>query len=489
MSYSYKNNRALVYFISILCLGLYTFSSTPQLAFSHDNSFADLIEKVAPSVVSITVEKEMKLSAQFDLDRIPAPFRDFFPQIPNQKSPRPYAKSVGSGFFISEDGYIVTNNHVIEGSDKIIITTKNEKEYEAKLIGSDPLTDLALLKIKNSKEKFHYAIFEKSPNLRVGDWVVAVGSPYSLAGTATAGIISATKRNTGTGTDYYDFIQIDAPINRGNSGGPTFNLQGKVIGVNSQIYSPSGGNIGIGFAIPSDVASKIINKLKKKGHVIRGWLGVLIGSIDTDIADSIGLDSNQGAIVQNVSESSPAEKHGFQAGDVILSINNQKIKDPTFATRLIGDMSAGEKAVFKINRLGKEKTIKVTIGKRPDENILNGSFNPSSKNTPDSNIEKELLGIKIRNLKKEEMNAYKKAEIKHGVIITYVDPKSSAYKKRVVAGMIITQINQKQIYNSSDFINEINASKQKKKKAVLVFTKNPRSGQSRSFGLSLNEKN
>src|SRR5580698_8886115 len=287
-------------------------------------SFADLVERVSPAVVTITaIEQETAADQQAQLDDLPAPFKDQFNQG-RQLQPRK-AVSMGSGFIIDKSGIVVTNNHVIDGAKKITVKMPDGRSLDAHLIGTDAATDVAVLKIKSDKP-LPTVDFGDDRQLRVGDWVVAVGNPFGLSNSVTAGIVSSIGRDVGNGP-YTDFIQIDAPINRGNSGGPTFDIQGKVIGMNSMIFSPSGGSVGIGFAIPSSTIREIVNQLEQHGHVARGWLGVQIQDLTPELAASVGSKENKGAIVASVVPGSPAARAGFRPGDLVLALNGKAVDD------------------------------------------------------------------------------------------------------------------------------------------------------------------
>lgn len=339
-------------------------------------SFADLIEKVEPAVVSVNVVSTQELSELGDMEEFFEQFRgmpgleEFFEQRRQQQedeqaNPRTReARSLGSGFFISKDGLVVTNNHVIERATQIQIVMSDGREIDAELVGTDPATDLAVVRVKEPGP-YPYVQFGSSKGIRKGDWVVALGNPFGLGGTATAGILSADGRELGAGSPYTDFLQIDAPINRGNSGGPTFDLKGNVIGVNSQILSPSGGSVGIGFAIPAELAKEVTDTLIQNGRVSRGWLGVQIGDLTPEFAEALGLDDVKGALIADVTTGSPAERAGLKRNDIILSVNGQKVTDSTSTTRLVAKLIANTKNKFDILRDGKPQTIDVTVGERP----------------------------------------------------------------------------------------------------------------------------
>jgi serine protease Do len=342
--------------------------------------FADVVETVKPAVVSVRVKTapegpsmEGDLPGMFKDLPEGHPFRRFFEEygFPNEggrggqrKAPRQFGQAQGSGFFISDDGYVVTNNHVVTGAEEVEIVTDGGKTLVAKVVGTDPQTDLALLKV-DAKEKFPFVSLGKEIP-RIGDWVVAIGNPFGLGGTVTAGIVSARGRDLGSGP-YDDFLQIDAAVNRGNSGGPTFNLKGEVVGVNTAIYSQSGGNVGIAFAVPSNVVENVIDSLRQSGSVTRGWLGVGIQPVEEDMAEAIGLKGTDGALVSEVHGDTPAAKAGIKNQDVILSLNGQKVADPRELTRMVGALKPGSDAELKVWRNGAEQSVKVELGKRPDD--------------------------------------------------------------------------------------------------------------------------
>jgi serine protease Do len=341
--------------------------------------FADIVTKVKPAVISVRVKVEesakttsMNESEEGDASPLQpgAPMEKFFKQFgfPGMPNDMPQAKQTvtgeGSGFFISADGYAVTNNHVVDHAKTVQVTTDDGAVYKAKVVGTDAKTDLALIKVDSDKSFSYVNFAENDP--RVGDWVVAVGNPFGLGGTVTAGIVSARGRDIGSGP-YDDFIQIDAPINKGNSGGPAFNMDGNVIGVNTAIFSPSGGSVGIGFDIPANTAKTVVAQLKEHGSVDRAWLGVQIQPVTADIADSLGLKSAEGAIVDQPQAGSPAAKAGIATGDVITAINGTPVKDSRDLARKIGMMAPGTNVKLTMVRKGELKTIDLTLGKMPSE--------------------------------------------------------------------------------------------------------------------------
>ena len=381
-------------------------SSVQAQQIAPQAGFADLVEKVMPAVVSVEVKYGNVASNDSEnadqgglppgLDQLPenSPFRQFFEQLPQFKKRfgnGPQGRAEGSGFVISADGYIVTNNHVVKDADEVSVTFQDGKEYKAEVVGTDPKTDLALIHIKDGGNFVHVKFAKTEP--RVGDWVVAVGNPFGLGGSVTTGIISARGRDIGSGP-YDNFLQIDAPINRGNSGGPAFNLDGDVVGINTAIYSPSGGSVGIGFAIPASSAQTIIEDLKASGTVTRGWLGVAIQPVSPDIAETLGLKDAKGAIVADVTADSPALKAGLKAGDVITSVNDEAIAEPKDLSRRIAAISPGEKVNIQLTRDGKEMSLNVTLDAMPGDKQIADNFKKSTAGTERTSL--ATLGLDLR---------------------------------------------------------------------------------------------
>ena len=333
--------------------------------------FADIVEKVKPAVISVRVKIDQPANSSDARDGLPfppgSPFEKFFRQfgMPSMPNGHEIITGQGSGFFISSDGYAVTNNHVVQNAENVQVTTDDGKTYKAKVIGTDPRTDLALIKI-DGKDFPYVKLSDTTP--RVGDWVLAVGNPFGLGGTVTAGIVSARGRDIGAGP-YDDFIQIDAPVNKGNSGGPTFDVDGNVIGVNTAIFSPSGGSVGIAFAIPADTVKSVIAQLRDKGSVTRGWIGVQIQSVTPEIADSMGLKQPTGALVSEPQKDSPAAKAGIASGDVITSVDDAPIKDARELARKIGTMSPGTTVKLGMIHQDADKTVTLTLGTLPAEKV------------------------------------------------------------------------------------------------------------------------
>ncbi len=442
-----------LFFLTII-FTFYNFSFLKGHPLSDE--LADLVEKLSPSVVNVfTVQKpKPQANNQVPFDNIPPQFRDFFknfppgfPFGPQQQQPnqpeqeRPQA--LGSGFVIDPSGYIVTNNHVIEQSKEIKVKFQDETELEAKLIGTDKLTDLALLKVEPEKP-LAYVNFANSDSARVGHSVIAIGNPFGLGGTVTSGIISAFNRDINAGP-YDSFIQTDASINRGNSGGPLFNLEGEVLGINTAIFSPTGGSVGIGFSIPSNLARPIIEQLKKFGKTQRGWLGVRIQEITPDIANSLGLKNEEGVLISMVNPGEPAEKGGLRAGDVILEFNGKKIKDVKSLQRTVADSIVESKASVKVWRDKKVKSFTVKLGELEKFNETAKDEKKESDEVQTNEIELDEIGLRFAGLNNETRQQYSISKNVTGVVITAVKRDSFASKAGLNVGAVISQISQKNV--------------------------------------------
>jgi serine protease Do len=390
-------------------------------------SFADLAARVAPAVVNIKVTSVEKTEFPDQLFGQEFPFPWFHSPAPEQ--PRQFRRQgTGSGFIIRKDGLILTNNHVIDNAQEITVTLTDKQQYKAKVLGRDPKTDLAVIKIE-PKTSLPVAELGNSRALRVGDWVMAIGNPFGLTNTVTTGIVSAKGRAIGAGP-YDDFIQTDASINPGNSGGPLFNMQGEVVGINTAIYSQSGGNIGIGFAIPIDLAKNLLPDLETKGSVTRGWLGVSIQPVTPDLAHSFGLDKAAGALVGDVVADGPAEKAGIKRGDVIVSYNGNKIDESSSLPGLVASTPVGKTVPVEVLRDGKMKTIDVTIRKLNDRTAA-----------IDTKAEKGQWGLALQNIRPEERRQMNLTG-SEGVLVQAVTPGSPAADAGVQAGDVILQVNQ-----------------------------------------------
>lgn len=440
-------------------------------------SFADIVEKVSPAVVSVRVkEKEDPAQTSSDgsfdmpgLDQLPDghPLKRFFKQFGEQQGPKghghfgqrprgPRPVAQGSGFFVSEDGYLVTNNHVVKGGSEFTVVTDDGTELSAKLIGTDPRTDLAVLKVDTDK-KFAYVAFADDAKVRVGDWIVAVGNPFGLGGTVTAGIVSARGRDIGAGP-YDDFIQIDAAVNRGNSGGPAFNLSGEVVGVNTAIFSPSGGNVGIAFAIPGSVAQDVVQDLIKDGTVERGWLGVQIQPVTKDIAESLGLEQDSGALVASAQDDSPAAASGIKAGDVVIAVDGKKVASPRELARLIAGYSPDKNVSVTVWRNGASKDVDVKLGSLPSEDKL-AAAEPSDQGAeqPEEGASLADFGLTVTT-----------GEDGNGLVVTDVQSGSAAEEHGIQPGDKILAVNSREVKSAGDVKSAVAEATKAGRSAVLV---------------------
>jgi serine protease Do len=433
-------------------------------------SFADLIERVRPAVVSISVRQRPDAVQNQQLEGLPPGFEEFFRGRPGQQG-GPAPTSLGSGFFIGQDGTIVTNHHVVEGAEEITIRTSDGRDHPADIVGSDEATDIAVLRIRGGG-RFPFVTFDDARHVRVGDWVVAVGNPFGLDGTATAGIVSAMGRTDAGSSAYVDYMQIDAPINRGNSGGPTFDLAGNVIGVNSAIFSPTGGNVGIGFAIPANTANAIVQQILSSGRVSRGWIGVSIQSLDQDLASSLGLEEARGALVSSVTPDGPAARAGFQQGDVILTYNGQQIENSRDLTQRVGATAVGASARVEILRNGRRQTLNLRPGERPSEQEL-ASANTPPNATPQPQPEEQggvaqsSLGVSVRPLTSEDRTRLSLRANDNGLVITSVEPTSDAAQKGIRAGDVIMQAGGRAIRTTAELTAAVEAARRANRPLLL----------------------
>ena len=434
-------------------------------------SFAKLIKAVQPAVVSIAsthtvTQAEMPQMPDFQFPE-GSPLQKFFDehfkgQAP-QGTPDAEMQAVGSGFIIDPNGYVVTNNHVIEGAEDVTVIMQDGSRHEATIKGRDPKTDLALLKIDTDKE-LPYVRFGDSQKANVGDWVVAVGNPFGLGGSVSAGIISARGRDIHSGP-YDDYLQIDAPINRGNSGGPLFDATGKVIGINTAIFSPSGGSVGIGFAIPAEIAAPVIAQLESQGHVARGWLGVHIQSVDEALAESMNLQKPEGALISQVEPDSPADHFGLKVGDVILKYGKDQVKDARALPRMVANTGKGDKVNVTVWRDGKEKQLDVTLGSLPDEQTV--AMNDSGQ----AGDETPKLGVTLSTLSKEAKQQFKMPEDETGVLIVDVARNSPAAKQGLRRGDVIARIGQTKVTEPAQVVSAVKRAAKEDHKTVLLLIK------------------
>jgi serine protease Do len=454
--------------------------------------FADIVERVKPSVISVKVKINEKVAKDDSSNSDDSPFQPgspmerFFRRFggPDGLPPglrggprggRGAVTGQGSGFFISADGYAVTNNHVVDSADKVEVTTDEGKTYTATVIGTDARTDLALIKVEGGGLNFPFAKLSDSKP-RIGDWVLAVGNPFGLGGTVTAGIVSASGRDIGNGP-YDDFIQIDAPVNKGNSGGPAFDVSGEVMGVNTAIYSPSGGSVGIAFSIPASTVKSVIAQLKDKGSVSRGWIGVQIQPVTADIADSLGLKKAEGALVAEPQANGPAAKAGIESGDVITAVNGETVKDAKELARTIGGLAPGNAVKLNVLHKGQDKVINLTLGQLPNTLEAKADIDNSDKGGSTRGTDVPKLGLTVA-----PANSVAGAG-KDGVVVTEVDPKSAAAERGFKEGDVILEVAGKSVGTAGDIREAINAARTDNKNSVLMRVKS--GGSSRFVAVPL----
>ncbi len=438
--------------------------------------FGDIVEKIAPAVVNISTRKDVSTPSSSDAPAMPqfppgSPFeeffKDFFERDRSQQEQQPRRSfSLGSGFVVDSTGFVVTNNHVIADADEITVIFNDESEYPAKLIGTDSKTDLALLKIDRA-EPFPFVNWADSDEVRVGDWMIAIGNPFGLGSTVTAGIVSARGRDIRAGP-YDDFFQIDAPINRGNSGGPSFTLDGTVFGVNTAIFSPSGGSVGIGFAIPANLAKPVIDSLMRSGKVARGWLGVRIQSVSDEIAESLGLAQADGALVASVTPGGPAADAQILPGDVILEFDGKKIDRMRSLPRLVAETAIGKETAVRLWRKGEEMTLDVVLGELPEDETVAELGTAPQDPSPTANAKIETLGLTIANLEPEQRSQFSLPETSKGVVITEVVDGSTAAEESLKPGDLIVEVGQEEVSSPPEVAAKVSQAQQEGKKSILL---------------------
>jgi serine protease Do len=436
-------------------------------------SFADLTAQLQPAVVNISTRQRITVPAN---PFAGTPFADLFGGQGGQPTTRE-AQSLGSGFIISADGYVVTNNHVIQPDgraelEEVTVTLADGTEYEAEVVGKDPQSDLAVLKIAGN-QPFPFVHFGDSGEARVGDWVIAIGNPFGLGGTVTSGIVSAVLRNTGTGGAYDRYIQTDASINRGNSGGPLFDMQGNVIGINNAIFSTTGGSVGIGFAIPAETAEPIVRKLIAGEEILRGYLGVRIQPMNEDLADALGLSANRGEFVQSVQPGEPAEQAGLQAGDVVLRVDGKDVTPDQTLSFIVANIEPGRRINLEIVRDGQRRTLPVTVGRRPSEEVLAAQqFNPDAQDAIDQpqpsgeGLVEQSLGLQVIPMT-PQIATQLGATGTQGVVVTAVDPNSDAAGQGLNRGTFLLSVNGRPLTSVEQLEAAVSAAKAANREALL----------------------
>jgi serine protease Do len=479
--------------LAAICVGAVAlFASAPAFARGPEG-IADVAEKVIDAVVNISTSQtiEAKNDVHGTMPQLPpgSPFEEFFDDFfKNHRGgkggpdfqPRK-TNSLGSGFIIDPAGIVVTNNHVIADADEINVIMNDGTKIKADVVGIDKKTDLAVLKFKPPRP-LTAVKFGDSDKLRLGDWVVAIGNPFSLGGTVTAGIVSAKNRDISSGP-YDSYIQTDAAINRGNSGGPLFNLDGDVIGVNTLIISPSGGSIGIGFAVPSKTVASVVDQLRQFGELRRGWLGVRIQTVTDEIADSLNIKPARGALIAGIDDKGPAKPAGIEPGDVVIKFDDKDIKEPKDLSRVVADTAVGKEVDVVVIRKGVEETHKVTLGRLEDgDKAVQASVKTQPE--PEKTVTQKALGLDLATLSKDLRSRYKIKDSVKGVIITNVDGSSDAAEKRLSPGEVIVEVAQEAVSNAGDVKKRVDQLKKDGKKSILLLVSNA-DGELRFVALSV----
>jgi serine protease Do len=489
--------------LAAICLGATSLViSAPAVARGPDG-IADVAEKVIDAVVNISTSQTVEAKGGGDgrgtMPQLPpgSPFEEFFDDFfKNRRGPGGNSKggdkgsdlqprktnSLGSGFIVDTSGVVVTNNHVIADADEINVIMNDGTKIKAELVGVDKKTDLAVLKFKPVKPLVAVK-FGDSDKLRLGEWVIAIGNPFSLGGTVTAGIVSARNRDINSGP-YDSYIQTDAAINRGNSGGPLFNLDGEVIGVNTLIISPSGGSIGIGFAVPSKTVAGVVDQLRQFGELRRGWLGVRIQQVTDEIAESLNIKPARGALIAGVEDKGPAKPAGIEPGDVVVKFDGKDIKEPKDLSRVVADAAVGKEVDVVIIRKGVEETRKVTLGRLEDTDKAVQASAKTKEEPAEKPVTQKALGLDLATLSKDLRTRYKIKDSVKGVIITNVDGSSDAAEKRLSAGEVIVEVAQEAVSNAADVKKRVDQLKKDGKKSILLLVSNA-DGELRFVALSV----
>jgi serine protease Do len=488
--------------LAVICLSATSVLIPAPASARGPDGIADVAEKVIDAVVNIstsqTVEAKGGGEGRGAMPQLPpgSPFEEFFDDFfKNRRGPGGNPRggdkggdlqprktnSLGSGFIVDTSGVVVTNNHVIADADEINVIMNDGTKIKAELVGVDKKTDLAVLKFKPVKPLVAVK-FGDSDKLRLGEWVIAIGNPFSLGGTVTAGIVSARNRDINSGP-YDSYIQTDAAINRGNSGGPLFNLDGEVIGVNTLIISPSGGSIGIGFAVPSKTVVGVVDQLRQFGELRRGWLGVRIQQVTDEIAESLNIKPARGALIAGVEDKGPAKPAGIEPGDVVVKFDGKDIKEPKDLSRVVADTAVGKEVDVVVIRKGVEETRKVTLGRLEDgDKAVQASAKPPEP--AEKPVTQKALGLDLATLSKDLRTRYKIKDSVKGVIITSVDGTSDAAEKRLSAGEVIVEVAQEAVSNAADVKKRVDQLKKDGKKSVLLLVANA-DGELRFVALSV----
>jgi serine protease Do len=489
--------------LAAVCLGATSVLMAAPASARGPDGIADIAEKVIDAVVNISTSQTVEAKGgggegRGAMPQLPpgSPFEEFFDDFfknrrggggpgGNSKGgdlqPRK-TNSLGSGFIVDTSGIVVTNNHVIADADEINVIMNDGTKIKAELVGVDKKTDLAVLKFKPVKPLVAVK-FGDSDKLRLGEWVIAIGNPFSLGGTVTAGIVSARNRDINSGP-YDSYIQTDAAINRGNSGGPLFNLDGEVIGVNTLIISPSGGSIGIGFAVPSKTVAGVVDSLRQFGELRRGWLGVRIQQVTDEIAESLNIKPARGALIAGVEDKGPAKPAGIEAGDVVVKFDGKDIREPKDLSRVVADTAVGKEVDVVIIRKGAEETRKVTLGRLEDNDKAVQMAAKTKEEPAEKPVTQKALGLDLATLSKDLRTRYKIKDSIKGVVITSVDGASDAAEKRLSAGEVIVEVAQEAVSNAADIKKRVDQLKKDGKKSILLLVSNA-DGELRFVALSV----
>ena len=463
--------------------GLAILPAGQAAARSAPEGFADLADITLPAVVNVSTTQNISPDQQTqDLEEM---FKEFLERREGEEPKQSRkATSLGSGFIIDPAGYVVTNNHVIEDADEIEVLTHDNRKLPAKIIGRDEKTDLALLKVETDTP-LPAVSWGDSEALRIGDWILAIGNPFGLGGTVTAGIVSARQRDINSGP-YDDYIQTDASINRGNSGGPMFNLDGQVVGINTAIFSPSGGSIGIGFAIPSNLARPIIEQIRQFGHAKRGWLGVRIQSVSEELAEGLRMTQPRGALIASVTKDGPAEKAGIKQGDVVLSFDGKEVTAMRGLPRIVAETPTGKSVEVTIWRAGKEETVSVTVGELTEEAEAR-TLTANVDNPPEpASDQVAALGLSLMPLSEEARDKYKIPGNTKGVVIAEVDPDGPAAARNLQPGDVIAEVDQKAVESAVDVAERVKAAQDNGYRVVTLLIN--RAGEFQWVALSIGKK-